>query len=231
MSRALWATPLQVKARLAGLFYAITIATGLFAEIGVRAAFRGEHALTVAGNGAFYRLGEMADVIMLCSYLAVTTLLYELLAPAGRQLSLLAVAFSMTGITMLASNTLLHMAPLALIERAGQGGLCSDGCDAAIATLLDLHGTVYGISLIFFGIYCLLIGCLVIRSRSIPTAVGIAMMLGGASHLITKVAGVLDPDLAFPKLVLVLPLIGEATLAVWLLLFGIQSFGREGSSL
>lgn len=225
MSTAPFATASQVKARLAGLFYAITIAAGLFAEVGVRASFRGEDALTIAGNGALYRLGEVADIIMLCSYLVVTTLLYELLAPGGRQLSLLAAAFSLTGITMLASNAVLHMAPVVLVERSGsgQGALCFDRCDAAIVTLLDLHGTVYGISLIFFGVYCVLIGWLAIRSRSLPSAVGIAMMVGGASHLATKVAGVLEPDLAISKLVSVLPLMGEVTLAVWLLLFGIQA--------
>jgi len=216
----------QAKARFAGLFYAITIAAGLFAEIGVRAAFRGDDALSIGANGTFYRVGELADIIMLCSYLAVTTLLYELFEPTSRQLSLLAAAFSMIGIAMLASNGLLHMAPLALIERTRQ---CTGGCDVTVATLLDLHGKVYGISLIFFGIYCLLIGWLAIRSRSIPIAVGIAMMIGGASNLVTKVAGVLDPDLAFPKLVTVLPLFGEATLAVWLLLFGMRRLGREAA--
>ena len=52
---------------------------------------------------------QIADVIILCCYLAVTTLLYELLRPAGRQLSLLAAAFRITGIAMLAGNGLLHI--------------------------------------------------------------------------------------------------------------------------
>ncbi|CCW15736.1 hypothetical protein EBBID32_640 [Sphingobium indicum BiD32] len=217
----------QAKPRLAGLFYAITIAAGLFAEIGVRSAFRGNDALSVAGNAAFYRMGEMADVIMLCCYLAVTTLLYELLRPAGHQLSLLAAAFSMTGIAVLAGNGLLHMAALALIEQVGPGGFCVDRCDAATATLLALHGTVYGISLIFFGIYCMLIGWLIVRSRAIPIAVGIAMMAGGSAHLVTKTAGLLDPDLVFPTVLNVLPLSGEAMLAIWLLLFGMRKIPHD----
>lgn len=41
----------QSKARLAGLSYMVTIAAGLFAEIGARSAFRGEHALATKAVG------------------------------------------------------------------------------------------------------------------------------------------------------------------------------------
>ena len=114
-----------------------------------------------------------------------------------------------------------------LVEQVGPGGFCADRCDAAIATLLTLHGTVYGISLIFFGIYCILIGWLIVRSRAIPIAVGIAMMVGGSVHLVTKTAGLLDTDLAFPTLLNVLPLLGEASLAIWLLLFGMRKMPHD----
>ncbi|MDF0544102.1 DUF4386 domain-containing protein [Sphingobium sp. H39-3-25] len=212
----------QVKPRLAGFFYAVTIAAGLFAEVGVRSAFRGTNALSVTGNETFYRVAEIADVVMLCCYLAVTTLLYELFRPAGRQLSLLAAAFSMMGIAVLAGNGLLHMAPLALVKGMEEGPICADGCKIVITTLLDLHGTVYGISLIFFGIYCVVIGWLIVRSRAMPPLVGIAMMIGGAAHLITKFVGLVEPDLAFPRLVNTLPLLAEAMLALWLLVFGMR---------
>lgn len=206
----------QVKPRLAGLFYTITIAAGLFAEIGVRSAFRGPDALPVAGNASFYRLGELADVVMLCCYVAVTTLLYELLAPAGRQLAIMAAAFSMTGIAVLASDGLVYMAPLVLAGQDGRGAM-------TVAALLDLHGTAYGISLIFFGIYCMLIGCLLIRSRALPAIVGMVMMAGGASHVVANIAGLVAPDLVFPWPMRVLPLIGETMLALWLLLFGMRA--------
>jgi hypothetical protein len=214
------------RARLAGLLYIATIAAGLFAEVGVRSAFRGEGALAITDNMAFYRSGELADLVMLCCYVAVTALFYDLFAPDGRRLSQLAAAFSLTGIAVLASAGVLHLAPAELIARQQDGGACANGCAAAVTTLLDLHGAAYGISLIFFGAYCILIGSLVLRSRSMPAIVGVMMIVGGLSHLTTKALGVVYSDIAFPRPILLLPLIGEATLAAWLLIFGVRDRGK-----
>ncbi|MBH0014720.1 DUF4386 domain-containing protein, partial [Pseudoalteromonas sp. NZS100_1] len=106
----------RFQARLAGLFYIGTIGCGMFAEAVVRAA------LIVPGNGRetmrniadypwLYRAGGASDVAMLCCYLAVTALLYGLFAPTGRVMARIAALFSLTGIAVLAGNSLLHLLP------------------------------------------------------------------------------------------------------------------------
>lgn len=214
----------QVKARLAGLFYLVTILAGLFAEIGVRSRLivDGDDRATAAGIAAhlpLYRAGEAADLVMLICYLAVTGLLYGLLADAERAVARIAALFSLTGIAVLAADGALYLTPLALLS----GGGLPDGLrDAAIGRALDLHGEAYGISLVFFGVYCVLIGWLAIRTRRLPWPVGALMALGGASHLALRFAHLLAPGMLPGQLALT-ALVGESALAFWLLVFGIRT--------
>ena len=221
-------------ARLAGVLYLMTISAGVFAEVFVRARLtvRGDSARTAANivdHPMLYRAGEVADLGMLCCYVAVTALLYRLLMPGGRSLSLTAAAFSITGISVLAGSGMLHMAPLALLDGSGGPVLSLGQRDELIALALDLHGDVYAISLVFFGTYCILIGWLAIRGALLPRVVGALMIVGGLCHVVTKTMAILSPDLAhlLPRAMNVAPLIGELALALWLIAFGIRDDQRS----
>lgn len=220
----------QTKARLAGLFYLGTIVAGLYAEVAVRASVRvrGDAAATVANiarDPGFYRTGEAADLVMLACYLAVTVLLYEMFADCDRTLSRMAAAFSLTGIVVLASAGVLHVAPLALLEQSY--GMAPVERDVLARLALDLHGDAYGISLVFFGLYCVLIGWLAIRSGLLPWWVGALMAFGGACHVLDQFGAFAAPGLAamLPAFLGKAPLVGEAALALWLLAFGVRRAG------
>lgn len=221
----------QKRARLAGLLYLVTIAAGLFAEIGTRGAVivqgdPGATAAKISANLTLYRMGEATDVVMLICYLVVTVLLYGLFREGGRQLSAIAAVFSITGIAILAATGIFHLAPLALLE----SGLPAGQRDTLIALSLDLHGDLYNVSLIFFGVYCLLIGLVVMRSQRVPRVVAALMMVGGACHLVTKMMLIMAPEMAhaIPRFVNMMPLLGEVALAAWLTIFGVR---RQHSEL
>jgi hypothetical protein len=220
----------QKRARLAGLFYFLTIAAGLFAEIGARGAVivRGDPDATaakVAANLTLYRMGEASDVAMLICYLVVTVLLYGLFREGGRQCSAIAAVFSITGIAILGATGIFHLAPIALLET----GLPQVQRAMLIALSLKLHGDLYNVSLIFFGMYCLLIGLVAMRSGRVPMLVAALMILGGACHLVTKMMLITAPEFAhaIPRLFNVMPLIGEAALAGWLIIFGVYQKENE----
>lgn len=227
MSQADLAPVSAGQARLAGLLYLGTIIGGVFAEVVVRGRLtvEGDGAATmraIAAHPTLYRAGEVADLFMLCCYIAVTALLYGLFHNGGRLLSLAAAGFSLTGIAVLACAGIFHMAPLWLMN--------SNGADRAalIPLSLSLHGQIYAISLVFFGLYCVLIGLLAIRSRQVPVLIGTLMMVGGLAHLLLRVTAMLSPELRalIPGPVGLLPLIGEAALAGWLILFGVRRADR-----
>lgn len=217
-----------MQARLAGWLYLGTIGCGLFAELAVRSRMRAHDAsataLNIAQNQGLYRAGEAADLVMLACYIVVTALFYRLFLPAGRSTALVAAGFSMIGIAVLAVAGLLHLVPLALLETRSL-----TATEGAAQFALELHGDLYGISLFFFGVYCTLIGWLGLKSRLLPRIVAGLMIVGGATHNLTRMLWVLAPEVLrmVPQPVNMLPLAGEAALAVWLIVFGIRRPTRD----
>ena len=106
--------PLQ--ARVAGLAYLITIASGLFAEVYVRGSIRSGDPFSTGERlrdlEQLYRLGVLADGVMLASYVVVTALLYRLLKPINATVSFLAALFSVVGIAVLAASMTILMLPI-----------------------------------------------------------------------------------------------------------------------
>lgn len=224
------------QARVTGWLYLGTIATGVFAEGFARSglAVPGNATATasnILSHEALYRAGLASDALMLCFYIAVTALLYVMLNATGRKVSLIAAGFSMTGIAVLAASSLLLFSPM-LQPAVGPGidasALKRHGESALLA--LALHSEGYGMSLIFFGTYCILLGYLIWRSGLLPRTIGALMAIGGAAHLLNSFTGMAAPLFArdLPQQVLLLPLLGESALSLWLILFGIRDSGKTG---
>src|ERR1700687_3279999 len=101
------------KARIAGVFYLLTIVARMFVEIFVR------NRLVVSDNAAATATNIMAhqslwwwgfagDIISFASYIALTALLYELFKPVNRNLSVVAAFFSLTASLVQAISSLFH---------------------------------------------------------------------------------------------------------------------------
>jgi len=209
-------------ARLAGVFYLITIVAGVFAEVFVRGRLvvRDDAAATATNiltHEALYRSGLVADLIMLLAYVAVTLLLYLLLKPVNEPLSLLAAFFSLIGIAVLAVNCLNHVAPLLLLARDPS----STQSQSLALLALRLHARGYSISGVFFGTYCILIGYLTFKSGFVPRTVGVLMAIGGASYLADSFLLFLLPAVSvrLPDFTM-LGGIGELALTLWLIVKG-----------
>src|SRR5690349_21419882 len=104
MKRMTGSSP-QFKARIAGVFYLMTVVTAFFAEFFVNARLVVDNdAATTANNilthEFLYRSAVAADLIGISCYVAVTALLYELLKPVNGGVSLLAAFFSLVGCAM-----------------------------------------------------------------------------------------------------------------------------------
>lgn len=216
-------------ARLAGVFYLITIVMGVFAEVGVRGRLvvRDDAAATAANilaHESLYRCGLAADLVMLIAYIAVTLLLCVLLKPVNAIVSPLAAFFSLVGIAILAVNCLNHVAPLLFLESNHVlTGFDTAQLQSLSLFALRLHTRGYSISGVFFGVYCVLIGYLAYRSGFLPRFVGVLMAIGGASYLISSFALFLSPSLAaaLPD-VTVLGGIAELSLTLWLIVKGVK---------
>ena len=71
---------------------------------------------------------------------------------------------------------------------------------------------------------CIVLGWLIARSKYLPRPIGLLMQLAGVCYLTNSFALILDPELAsrlFPAILLP-PFIAESSLAMWLLLKGVE---------
>lgn len=215
------------NARIAGLTYLVTIGTGVYAEALVRGGLfvRGDAGATTQAIFAAvpaFRLGLVADLAMLASYIVVTILLHAIFRKASPILSATAAGFSLIGIAVLACNTVF----LAMVLRLQQGApaLAHSSLAETVYLLMRVHGDGYKISLVFFGGYCLLLGWMIWRGRILPRAVGLAVAAAGLCNLINSLAWLGMPEWAakLPPYFTLPTLLGELALAVWLALFGIR---------
>jgi len=215
---------------MAGAFYLITIIAGVFAEVVVRGSVLvpGDAAATAANilaNESLYRMGLAADLVMLASYIVVTVLLFVLFEPVSRILSMTAAFFSLIGIAVLAVNALNHLAPLVLLGGATYlGAFETSELQALALTCLRMHSRAYGMSAVFFGVYCIAIGVLAWQSRLLPRVIGVIMAIGGASYLTSSFVSILAPALAtrLPD-VTIIGGIAELSFCLWLLVMSVDA--------
>lgn len=85
-----------LKARIAGVFYLLTILTGALA--------------VVLGGRKLVVYGDAANLVATVCYIVVTLLFYDIFKPVNRRLSLLAMFFGLMGCAIGALST-LHLVP------------------------------------------------------------------------------------------------------------------------
>jgi len=220
----------RCKARIAGVLYLVIILTATFAELYVRegiVVYR--DAATTASNilarEPLYRLGGVAMLVALVSDVALALIFYQLFKPVSKTVSLMAAAFRLMDVAILAVNLLNHFAPLILLRGAQPGAFTPDQLQALSLASLRFYAQGFNLGMVFFGFDCLLMGYLIFRSTFLPRILGGLMALAGLSYLTNSFANFLSPAWAanlFPY-VLAPPFIAEASLALWLLLIGLNA--------
>jgi hypothetical protein len=174
----------RLKARIAGLLYLLIFA--------------------VAPSGAATTTPPKMIITLACD-VGVALILYELLTPVSRRLSLLAALFRLIFVALMAVNSLNYFGLVDLFKGAHSSAAFNTG---------------YGIALVPFGVHCLLIGCLIFKSTFLPQILGILTALAGLGYL-TFLWPPLGNHLFFPY-ILILGIVGEGSLTLWLLVKGLN---------
>lgn len=221
--------PPLIAARVAGFLYLLVIAGGLFAQAFVRerlfvagdAAATAENLLQHAG---LYRLGFGVHLFYLLCAIVLAVILYDMLRRVSASLALLALGFDVVAIAVEGIHLLHHLAPLLMLTDDGLAGMEATQLQAMAYAQGRLFAYGFGISLVFFGAFCIVAGLLIHRSRFLPRALGVMMVIAGVCYLTNSFALFLAPALAsmlFPY-ILMPCLLAELSLALWLLVKGID---------
>jgi uncharacterized protein DUF4386 len=220
----------QTYARTGGALYLIIIVLGLFGEVFVRNRLivSGDASATAANirsMESLWRFHIAAELFLLMCAVALLLILFVLLRPVNRDLALLAVFFNLISIGIEAAITMyLFGAFFPLGSAQYLRAFAPEQLYAMTSLALKSHSYGFGVSLIFFGCFCLVIGYLILRSGYIPKPIGFLMQIAGLSYLTNSFALVLAPTLANRLFaVILLPaFVGEASLCLWLLVKGVN---------
>ena len=209
----------RALARIAGGLYLANILFGAFA-IGVVPGIvvvSGDAAATahnIQTHELLYRLGLAAHVVVVATNVPLAVIFYELFKVVNRRLALLVAAFTLVATSVEAASLVTQFVPV-----MGAPG-------AATVTLsMSLQAAGYDVSTVFFAFYALTIGYLIYRSRFLPRAIGVLMVLDGASYLLYSFSDFISPGFAAHLVPWTqLPILfGEGSLCVWLLIVGINA--------
>ncbi len=220
----------RAVARTAGVFYLVIFTCGLFSELYVRGtlvdpASAAATAANITGSEGLFRVGFVADTLMVLSDVAVAVLLYVLLRPVSRTLSTMAAAFRLTQAAVLGSILLAQFAALLVLDPAGPGArLSTDDRDALVGLTMEAHSYGYLIGLIFFAAHLLVLAYLLIKSSWFPSWLGAILGVAGVGYaadsfgffLLSGYDGTLSPVLLAPAV------IAEFSMIAWLLLKGVR---------
>src|SRR5437764_10949604 len=189
----------RLKARVAGGLWLTCIVAGVFGFVAASALIAGDDAAATAknilANESLFRLGFAADLISGVSYVGVTALLYYVLKPVSRSLSLLAAFFGLAGVAIGGASWVIHLAPLLLLHGDQYlTAFTTSQLQAMSLAALKLQLQVFPIGMVFFGIQCISIGYLVARSTFLPRILGILLAIGGTCYVIASFANFLIPS-------------------------------------
>lgn len=220
----------QLYARSGGALYLIIIVIGLFGEAFVRDKLivSGDAAATaknIIASESLWRFHIAAELFLLICAITLLMILYVLLRPVSRELTLLAVFFNLVSIGLEAATTMYLIVTLFPLGNAGYLKAFSSEQLYAMASLaLKSHSYGFGVSLLFFGCFCVVIGRVIFRSGFLPKAIGVLIQIAGLCYLTDSFTLIIAPNFAnriFPA-ILVPAFIGEASLCLWLLVKGVN---------
>lgn len=219
----------RLEARIAGFLYMIVIVASVFALYCTsNLIVSGDAAATAANIMAseqVFRLGFAANLAACAAYVAVVAILYAVMKPAGRTLSIVAAFFGLAGCAISGAVMLNQLTVLVFLGDANYLAAFDTAQLQALARVsLRLGGLGNSLSLFFFGFYCLSLACLAFRATFLPSILGALLAVAGLGWLTNSLVTFLAPSLAgaVAPFTLAAGGLGEGLFALWLLLMGVN---------
>lgn len=209
-------------ARLAGFLYLIVVISGIFSlgYVPSQVPVNAGDAASVASllkEETLFRGGIAAGLVCYTAFLLLPLTLFRLLEPAGPMLARAMVALASASVPMAIFN-LAHLLQAAAAARAGQTALTLSEIGAYDDGLLMVQ--------LFWGLWLLPLGMLVLRSGAIPRLFGVLLMLGCLAYVSRVFGHVLFADgapLPGARYVAMAGSVGEIGTCLWLLVFGART--------
>jgi hypothetical protein len=212
-------------ARLIALLYLFESAASVTGQLVIpgRLVVRGDAAATarnILATEAVFRVGIAGALLAVAFHILTGVLFYYLLKPVSRTFALLTVLLLVVASGIQASAALMQSGALvALKGTVSLGAFTVEQREGIALLLLAWNDQTYNFFLVFFGLWCIALGALMMRSAFLPRLLGAGMVLAGVGYL-----PYLYPPLANSLYPYNLALgVGELALVLWLAIRGVDA--------
>ena len=219
-----------VYARVAGVLILVILVVGPFSLIYVPSTLivPGDATATadnIRASELLFRLGIVSQSVVFLTEIVLTVLLYVLLRPVSRTLSLVAAFARLAMAVIQGINLLPYFVALLLLSGAGYlTAFEPDQVDALVLLFLNAHQYGDYIWQVFFGLHLFVLGYLIFKSGYFPRILGVLVVVGSLGYLTDSFGNFLYPnyDEIFGWVVGVTAVIGELPFFLWLLIKGVN---------
>lgn len=221
--------PTDRTGRQAGILYLLMGLSAPFALLYIPRTLieRGDAAATsrnIQDNLLLFEAGIAAHVAIIVLFVAVVLVLYRLLNRVDRLQASLMVALALVSVPLSLLSLLAELLALELIlPRDYLATFSPTQTDALAYLLLVARGKALMIAQIFWGLWLLPFGWLVMRCGFLPRMLGVLLIVNGIAYPILSITSLFFPDYRvivgnalFPAL------LGELWIMLWLAIRGAQ---------
>lgn len=221
---------LHRTARTTGLLYLAFFITGISGSMLVRGQlFAADDAQGTLSNlmehGSLARVGIVLELGIVLTQALTAVWFYRLFRSVDTLAAGALAAFGMVNaVAILGSAALLATA----LDVAGDTSLAAPGGAAATVQLLYVaSGHLWGVAGMFFGLWLIPMGWLVVRSHWLPLPLGWILIAGGGGYLVSAFVSYAFPNADLVTQLLTVPaIIGEIWITGYLIIVGIRDHAR-----
>ncbi len=200
-------------ARVAGVLYLIYIVLFAFST------FIPQNILT---QEELFRIANAMELVSTVFFLLAAWALFVLLKPVDKNLAFLFVLLNMIGVAVESVCVLIHYSALLTINGSEYlKALTREQLQALSTLMLNINGNI--ILVLFYGLWLLPLGYLVLKSGFLPKILGILLIADGVSLLICFVQLWFFPGyekITYPLYPVMLA--AELGLSLWLIIKGVK---------
>lgn len=215
------------QARFAGLLYALMLVTGLPGLIFIPKVLfvYGDAAATAAhirASEPLLRLGIASELCHQVVFLYLGLALYRLFESVNRSAAVQLVLLVAMSVPIMFLNAMNELAALVILGAPPFLATFSRAqLDSLAYLFLRIHGQGFGVVWVFWSLWLVPFGILVLRSGFLPRILGVLLLLAAAGDMATAVTSLFPMKLA----TVIDPIArglapGELVTAIWLLAFG-----------
>lgn len=217
---------LKKSARIAGLWYlGFTLGPFYLMYVPSQTVVRNDAAATAArvlAHETLFRWGMLAETFGALIFIGLALALYRLFEGVDRHLARQLVALVLVS-SALGLLTVVFSAAALLVFRGGDPFSAFDAHtrEAVGMLLVRMRGQAYGINEMFWGLWLLPFGWLVVRSTFLPRWLGYWLLLDGTAWVVLSVTWFLAPTNADALFRYFQPVfMAEIAAMLWLLIVG-----------